>query len=50
MTDNELRMIEKHVNKYEGVWWNILSRHLDGVYICWGKNGRQWIKFLKIPK
>ena len=48
MNEKEQRIIENHVDKYNGTWWNILSRYLDGIYICWGKDGRQWIKFLKI--
>ena len=47
MTD-EQKIIEKHLQKYDGGWYRIIDRYTTGILILWGKGNRQWKKFIKL--
>jgi len=46
---DEQNLIEKHLNKHDGGWWRILDRYTTGILILWGRENRQWEKFIKFP-
>ena len=48
MRSVEQQIIEQHLNKYDGGWYNIIVRYTDGIRIEWGRGNRSWQKFLKI--
>lgn len=48
MTKKEQQIIEKHIDKYSGIWYNIIDRYTDSIRIEWGKEGRIYTKILKI--
>ena len=48
MTKKEQYIIEKHVDKHNGSWYNIIDRYTDSIRIEWGKEGRNYTKTLKI--
>lgn len=51
MTDLKRQLlIEDHVVKHNGGWWNILGTYEDGVMIVWGRGKQTWTKFIKVRK
>ncbi len=48
MSKKEQQIIEKHLDKYEGIWYKITDRYIDSIRIEWGKEGRIYRKTLKI--
>jgi hypothetical protein len=45
---DEQSIIEKHLTKHDGGWYRIIERYTTGIKILWGKENRQWEKFLRI--
>ncbi len=48
MNKREQQIIENHVNKHNGGWYNIIDRYTDCIRIKWGKGDRSYIKLLQI--
>ena len=46
---DEQNLIEKHLNKHDGGWYDVLYRYNTGILILWGRENRQWEKFIKFP-
>ena len=44
------RLIENHVDNHNGSWYNIIGLYEDGVMIVWGRDGRNWTKFISYGK
>ena len=48
MTEKEQHIIEKHLDKHNGGWYNIIDRYTDSIRIEWGKGNYTYTKTLKI--
>ena len=40
MSEKEQQIIEKHLDKHNGIWYKIIGRYTDSIRIEWGKDSR----------
>ncbi len=48
MSKKEQHIIEKHIDKHNGIWYKIIDRYTNSIRIEWGKEGRIYRKTLNI--